>query len=452
MDSIQTSGEKARSGQSNRAWLSREVFGWAMFDFANQAFTLVILTAMFQVYFIEHIVAGDASLGRRLWATSGIITQVIILVISPILGAMADFMGAKKRLLFISYLGCVVLTTSMGLVPPGAAAWGMVHFIAAYLFYAAGENLMASFLPELAHHRHMGRVSAFGWTMGYIGGLLCLLGAVGITFFIEGATGYRLVTAWAGLFFLFGALPTFLILRERKQPEPMPQGQTYWTVGFHRLAGTFRSLRTYRVLFSFLLVMTLYFAGVQIIYWFAGTLTKELFEFSDQKMGLFILQITVTAILGAILTGRYQDRIGARVFLLACLIFWSATMITTAFATQEWIFWIVGNAIGLGIGSIGTASRAMVGLLSPPHKAAEFFGFYGLFHKVSAILGLSAVALLEWVFSGDFHRVVAASSGFCILGFFLLLRIDEKNGRINALREEKAHRRRLGGTTHQLPT
>ena len=424
-------------------WLSREVFGWAMFDFANQAFTLVILTTMFQIYFIEYVVPEDPSLGRRLWATSGMITQVVIILVAPILGALADFMGAKKRLLFMTYIGCVLFTASLGLVPPGATAWRMVHFIVAYFFYAAGANFMSSFLPELAHHRNMGKVSAFGWTLGYVGGLLCLAGAVVLTSLWEGPIGYRLVTVWAGLFFLAAAIPTFLLLRERKQAEPMPEGHTYLTVGFHRLADTFRHLRMYGRLFEFLLIMTLYFGGVQIVYWFAGTLTKELFGFDDRKMGLFILQITVTAIVGAVLTGRYQDRFGARNFLLGCLIFWTVTILTAALATEEWVFWTVGNAVGLGIGAIGTASRAMVGLFSPAHKAAEFFGFYGLFHKLSAILALGAVTVLEFVFRGDFHRVVAASSGFFVLGFFLLLKVDEKAGRLAALRAEQAYRRRL---------
>jgi UMF1 family MFS transporter len=412
-----------------------------MFDFANQAFTLVILTTMFQVYFIEYIVPGDPSRGRQLWASAGMITEVIVLATAPILGALGDFFGAKKRLLFWSYLGCVALTTTLGLVPPGAAAWGMVHFIAAYLFFAAGENFLASFLPELAEHRDMGRVSAFGWTMGYVGGLLSLAGAVAITHFWSGATGYRLVAAWSGLFFLAAGIPTFLLLRERKQAERLPPGQNVWTIGFHRLGKTFRELRTYRRLFHYLLVMTLYFSGVQIVYWFAGTLTKELFGFTDQKMGLFILQLTATAIVGAALTGRYQDRIGARNFLLGCLAFWAATILAAALVTEEWMFWAVGNAIGLGIGAIGTASRALVGLFSPPHRAAEMFGFYGLAHKVSAMIGLGSVAWFEVLFKGDFHRVVAASSGFFIIGFVLLLGVDEKSGRIAALRAERDFRR-----------
>jgi MFS transporter, UMF1 family len=444
-------------------WLTKEVFGWGMFDFANQAFTLVILTAMFSVYFIEHIVPGevellddgtpkldedgnpklDHSLGRRLWATCGVITQIGIILLGPILGAIADFSGAKKKLLFITWIGCVIFTASLGLVPPGAVIAGMILFIIAYLFYGAGENFMASFLPEISTHRTMGRVSAFGWGLGYIGGLLCLGGAVALLFAVSAPTNFRWICLWAGAFFFVGALPTFLLLKERKQPEEMPEGYNVVTIGFRRLKETFDDLRDYRGLFQFLIIMTIYFGGVQIVFWFAGALTRELFGFGLQKMGLFLLQITLTAIVGAVITANVQDRIGARNYIMICLGFWTFTILLAAIATREVTFWIVGNAIGLGIGAIGTSSRAMVGLFSPEHKAAEFFGFFGFAHKLSAILGLSSIVLAEIIFRGNFHLVAASGSLFFIIGLALMFTIDEKQGRIGALKAQRAYRRRM---------
>jgi MFS transporter, UMF1 family len=428
-------------------WLNRQVFGWAMFDFANQAFTLVILTAMFNVYFIEHVV-GDLERGMYLWSASGITAQIVIMILAPILGALADFSGAKKKLLFVTYIGCVVCTAALGLITPGAVGLAMALFILAYLFYAGGENFMASFLPELAPHRVMGRVSAFGWTMGYVGGLLCLAGAAFITWRWDGATGYRLVSLWAAAFFFAAALPTFLLLTERKRPEVLPPGHSYWTIGFVRLRQTFRAVRAYRRLFHFLMIMTLYFAGVQVVFWFAGTLTRQLFGFSAEKMGLFLIQITATAIVGAVITGRVQDRIGAKTFIMITLAFWAITVLAAACATREWTFWVVGNAVGLGLGAIGTSSRAMVGLFSPAHKAAEFFGFYGLAHKLSAIIGLSSIGFATFIFEGNLHLVVGAGSSFFILGFLLMLAVDEKAGRVIALRAERDyHRGRLAGHT-----
>lgn len=428
-------------------WLNKEVFGWGMFDFANQAFTLVILTAMFQVYFIEYIVPDDEdgghSLGRQLWAMCGIITQIAIIILGPILGALADFTGAKKKLLMISWIGSVVLTMSLGLIPPDSPWLGVGVFIAAYLFYGAGENFMASFLPEISTHRTMGRVSAFGWTLGYTGGLLCLAGAVGIQSIYESPASFRWICVWAGVFFFCGGLPTFLLLHERKEAERMPDGSSLWTIGFTRLWETYLDLREYKWLFRYLPIMTVFLCGMQIVYWFGGTLARELFGFGELKMGVFILQLTVTAIIGAIITANVQDRVGTRNFLLGCMVFWTLTIFSAYFARQEWMFWTIGNAVGLGIGALGTSARAMVGLLSPEHKAAEFFGFYGFGHKLAAILGLSTITLAEFVFRGDFHLVVASGSIFFIAGFFLLLLIDEKSGRISAMKTQRMYRRRM---------
>ncbi len=415
---------------SGRRWLNREVVGWAMFDFANQAFTLVILTTMFHLYFVGHVVPGDESRGRRLWAVSGIIALLLVIAVSPVVGALADFSGAKKKLLFVTYVASVVLTAALGIVAPGQVAAGMVLFIAGYTFYAVGENFVGAFLPELASHEDMGRVSGFGWTISYVGGLACLAGAAAITWIWRGPTGYRLVCVWAGLFFCAAALPTFLLLRERKRREAMPHGQTMLTVGFHRLASTFRSMTRYRQLFRYLAIMTFYLGGMQIVIWFAGSIGKELFGFGDQEMALAFLVLTVTAIVGALLTGRYQDAIGTRRTILISLVLWMAVMLAVPFVEgRPVLFWVLGTGVGLGMGMLGTSSRAMVGLFSPPHKAAEFFGFYGLGTKVAAVLGLLLTIVVESMSPDDYDLVVSSSAVFFVVGFALMFLVDEREGR-----------------------
>jgi UMF1 family MFS transporter len=421
-----------------------------MFDFANQAFTLVILTTMYHLYFVNHIVVGDEVRGRQLWATSGVVALLVVICLSPLIGALADFSGAKKRLLFTTYCASVVLTASLGLVPPGGVAAGMTVFILGYIFYAIGENFMAAFLPELAGHQHMGRVSAFGWMLGYIGGLCCLGGAAVIVAINDDqATGYRWVCLWAGLFFLASGVPTFLLLRERKKHEAMPAGQTMLTVGFHRLASTFRSLRRYRMLFRFLAIMTFYLGGMQIVIWFAGSIATKLFGLSEGQLALFMLVLTLTAIAGAFATGRFQDKIGTRRTIVLALILWLAVMIGAAFVQEpdpetgqqpsRVLFWVLGSGVGFGMGMLGTSSRAMVGLFSPPHKAAEFFGFYGLGTKIAAILGLLLSILAEEVFAGRYNLAVASSAVFFIGGLVLMRTVDEKAGRAVALEAAREH-------------
>jgi UMF1 family MFS transporter len=439
---------------SPRRWFNREVFGWAMFDFANQAFTLVILTTMFHVYFVTHIVPGDESRGRQLWALSGIIALLFVIAVSPVIGALADFSGAKKRLLFTTYVASVILTAALGLVAPGQITAGMTLFIVGYSFYAIGENFMAAFLPELASHRNMGKVSAFGWTMGYVGGLSCLAGAAVITVLVPGPTGYRLVCLWAGVFFLVAALPTFLLVRERKQREQMPEGQNILTVGFCRLGDTFRAISRYKQLFRYLPIMTYYLAGMQIVIWFAGSIAKKLFGLSDQQMALYILVLTFTAIVGAFVTGRFQDRLGTRRTIMIALALWLAVMSAAPFAQpgRQYMFWIMGSGVGFGMGMLGTASRAMVGLFSPPHKAAEFFGFYGLGTKLAAVLGLLLSILAEKLFPNNYNLVVASSGIFFLGGLVLLLLVDEQAGRDAAAEAAAEHVQKHHDYTGEIPS
>lgn len=440
------------------AWLTRPVWGWSLFDFANQSFTIVILTAMFQVYFVGRIF-DDEGTGRRWWAISGIITQAVLIVVGPVLGALADFTGTKKRLLLVTFIGCVGFTFALAFVQPGQAWLGAICFILAYLFYGAGENFLSAFLPELCTHREMGRVSAFSWTIAYVGALISLLVAVGITLLVPGgqetivgadgaeivrtsAFGYQLTTAWAALFFALAGLPMFLWVPERKYHEPLPAGQTLWNVGFYRIAETAQRIRQYRMLFRFLAIMTFYFAGMQIIYWFGGTLTKTLFGFDDTRMGLFLVLSTIVAIPSAALTGHYQDRIGTKNTILICLAFWSVVMPAASAAAVfgaavAWLPWAIGALVGVGIGALGSASRAMVGLFSPPQKSAEFFGFYGIAHKLSAMLGLGWITTMDWLFDHNFALVVVSAAIFFVVGFLLMFFVDEKRGRITALRSAK---------------
>ena len=439
--------EAATSPRKLRKWFNREIFGWAMFDFANQSFTLVILTTMFQLYFVNYIVENDDQLGRQLWATSGVIGQVIVIAISPLIGALADFSGAKKRLLFATYVMSVLLTASLGLITPGQTALGMTLFIVGYIFYATGENFMGSFLPELAKHRDMGKVSGFGWSMGYVGGLLCLGGAAAITAIVEDqVAAFRWICVWAGVFFMLAGIPTFVLLRERKLAEDMPPDHTMLTIGFVRIAETFRSLSRFKQLFRYLGIMTFYLSGMQIVIWFAGTIARDLFHLSEAQLAIYIVVLTVMALVGAVLTLTIQDRIGTRTTILLALGIWLPVMAAAGFASPErqWLFWVLGTGIGLGIGMLGTSSRSMVGLFSPHHKAAEFFGFYGLGHKFAAIIGLGWTILAEMIFSQDqYNLVVASSAMFFIVGIGLMFTVNEKEGRIVAMKASRAHERKF---------
>ena len=450
---------------SRPSWLTREVWGWALFDFANQSFTIVILTAMFQIYFVEQVVPGGEVAGRRWWSLCGMITQAVLAITGPLIGALADFSGTKKRLLFASYVGACLFSLSLAFVQPGQAVLGASLFVLAYLFYGVGENLLSAFLPELATHRDMGRVSAFSWTIAYVGALLALLGANALIALVPGAQmdvivgpvsegaepvvrnqttplGFQISSAFAAIFFTVAGLFLFLWVPERHYPQAMPAGQTMWTIGFHRTWQTLGHVRRFRQLFRFLAIMTFFFAGMQAIYWFGATVARELFKLSDDQTVAFIMLATLIGIPGAALVGPIQDRLGSRNTLMGLLAFWGAVVLFAAAAgaageSWRWAAWPVACLVGLGIGGLGTAARATVGLFSPPQRAAEFFGFYGIAHKISAMLGLGWMAALDWLTDGRYTIVVASLAIFFVGGVLLLFLVDEKAGRIAALRAAK---------------
>jgi MFS transporter, UMF1 family len=427
------------------AWLTKEVFGWAMFDFANQAFTMVIITAVWQQYFIKQIVPmenGSDERGKRLWEISNISAELVIIAISPLLGALADFSGSKKKFLFVAYLGCVLATLGLGLAGPGDIALAMTVFIIGYVFFGSGENFLNAFLPEIAQQRDMGRVSAFSWAVAYSGALLSTAVAYWLlTVFNDTHHGHRAVAVWCGLYFLAGGIPTFVLLRERKLRETLPAGQTLATVGFYRLMQTFRDMSRYRQLLRFFVIVMIYLAGMQVVIFYAGSITNDLFAFTKTEQGIFFAQVIVTGIIGAAITGRVQDRIGTRTTILVLLMVWAITMFFAGFATQRWVFWVLGNFIGFSMGALGSASRVMAGLFSPHHKAGEFFGFYGMAQKLAVILGLGFQFLLGTMGVG-FNWAIAASAIFFIAGFFLMFTIDEREGRIVAIKAAREHVRK----------
>jgi len=435
-------------------WLTREVFGWTMFDFANQAFTMVIITAVFQQYFIKQVVPGvegSDDRGRRLWEISNISAEIVIIALAPLLGALADFSGAKKRFLFLTYVGCVAATLLLGLVGPGDVALGMVFFIAGYIFFGSGENFLNAFLPEISSQKDMGRVSAFSWAIAYCGALLST--AVAYTIIagyshddatglqVVDPTGYRWVSVWCGLYFLLGGIPTFILLKERKLRESLPADATMLTVGFHRIGQTFREVRMYRQLMRFLVIAMVYMAGMQVVIFYAGSIASDMFHFDASKQGIFFAQVIVTGIIGAALTGRVQDRIGSRLTIQILLVIWALTMFLAAFAQREWVFWVLGNFVGLSMGALGTASRVMAGLFSPHHKAAEFFGFYGMAQKLAVILGLGFQFLLGSL-GVEFNWAIAASSIFFLAGLVLMFSVNEREGRIIAIKAAREHVRK----------
>jgi len=417
-----------------------------MFDLANQSFTLLINTLFFSIY-VRTVVAETEESGDRLWGALFSGSMLGVVVLSPFVGAAADARAWKRELLIGSGLACAGLTCLLGVVPPSWMGLLIVLYVSANVAFNLGENLLASFLPQIATPGTMGRVSAIGWTMGFAGALVLLLlsGGLILAFGWRDPAQWRPLFVFAGLWFLLASIPTILILRERARPSAAATDLGIARLAIRRLTGTARDARRFRHLLWFLAIFLIYSTGTLTVVAFAGVLASGTFKFGTAKLVLFILQLTVTAGLGAVLVALVQDRIGSQRTVMIFLAVFAMSTVALAFMPRaaatgepppmEWLFWVLANGVGFGLGGIGTSSRALVGVMTPLHKTAEFFGLWGMVYKGSGVLGPFAFGLIKSGL-GDTPALLALAGVFAG-GFLLMLTVDERRGQ-RAARDAEA--------------
>jgi len=421
----------------------REIFGFMMFDFANSSYTTVIVTAVFNAYFVQAVV-NQGNRGELLWAVALSISYLLVMLLGPVLGAMADYTGAKKRFLLGTYLLCVVFTGLLFLVKPGNVVPAMVFVVLSNFGYASGENFVSSFLPDIAGPRDMGRVSGYAWAFGYVGGILSLvLSLLLITGLESGSAGgadpgaaalpVRLTFLMTAGFFALAALPTFLWLRERRRvpagvgPVSRPLAAAF-RASFGRLAATYRKIGAFRELMKFLVSFLMFNSGIQVVVAFAAIFAQKELGFTPGMTVVLIIVVNITAAAGAFLFGTVQDRIGPKKTVLVTLLIWITTVIAAYFIRSREQFWIVANLAGLAMGASQASARALVGLFSPPSKSAEFFGFWGFSGKLSAILGILTFGALSYRFASN-RLAILSTVFFFFFGIVFLLLVDEERGR-----------------------
>jgi MFS transporter, UMF1 family len=412
----------------------REIGAWAMYDFANSGYTTVVITAIFNAWFVSGIAQG-ADWGTLAWTLSLSVSYLIVLLSAPILGAWADLRAGKKRLLLLSSALCVLATGALGLVGPGDVALAIVLLIVSNVAYSAGENLIAAFLPELVRKDAMGKVSGWGWGIGYFGGLLTL----GLClWWIQGAEARGAGTAQAvpqtlyitAILFALTALPTFVWVRERAQAVAV-QGSV-WREAWQRVRRSLSGTRGLLDLRRLLVCITCYQAGVMTVIALAAIYTEQALGFTVQQSIQLILVVNITAALGALAFGQFQDRIGHRRTLAITLGGWLLAIGMLWISEAGWVIWVAANLVGLSLGASQSAGRALVGYLCPPHREAEIFGLWGLAVKLAAILGPLSYGLVNWFSGGDHRLAILATAGFFVGGLLLLMRVDVERGRARA--------------------
>jgi UMF1 family MFS transporter len=233
--------------------------------------------------------------------------------------------------------------------------------------------------------------------------------------------------------FALAALPTFLWLRERARPQPLAPGENYIRIGFARVKHTLSHARHYRDLFRFLVTLAVYYCGINTVVVLAAIYAQEVMGFSMQENIMLILVVNVTAAIGAFGFGLVQDRLGSVHTLVITLMVWILALVIAYFTETRAAFWVVANLVGVSLGSSQSAGRALVGQFSPPERAAEFFGLWGLAGKLAAVIGPLVYGLVTYLSHGNHRLALLSTCTFFIAGLLMLLTVNERRGRAAAI-------------------
>jgi len=415
------------------------IWSWAFYDWANSAFTTLVVTFIYSTYFTKAM-APDEITGTAWWSRAVAVSAVLTALLSPILGASADRAGARKRYLAVATALCIGATAILGFVPPTMANAGLVAltlFVVADTSFEMGNVFYNAFLPTIASPERIGRVSGYGWGLGYAGGLVSLgLALVGFVrevpwFGLSTVDGFnvRATNFLVAMWLLVFSLPLFLFVPERR----LPRVRMDPLAALRELARTARSIGRYREIVKFLIARLVFNDGLVTVFAFGGIYAAGTFGMTLSEVILFGVVLNVSAGLGAALFGFVDDRIGGKKTIVASLFGLTVAAGIAVWApTRAW-FWVAGLLIGIFVGPNQSASRSLMGRFVPERHQAEFFGFFAFSGKATSFFGPLLLGIVAQAFDSQ-RAGVAVVIAFFVVGGLLLAAVDERRG-IEAARE-----------------
>jgi len=411
-----------------------------MYDWANSGYSTISITVL--LYYMQEIVWPKKT-GEVVWAWGIGLSMLVAALLSPVLGALADANCSKRKWLAFTAFSGASLAVLLACVPPEFAYLVTALFVLTCLMFELSLGFYNGFLPELADEKSMNRISAWGYGLGYLGGASALVVAILINQFGDRIglpdlsdrlrAGILVMGLWWGLF----TLPVIWVLRDRGRPprrrEPLRQATA---AALREVRRTLGRIRLFPMLALFLLGFLVYNDGIQTVISQSGTFAKsEPLNFSVGDLGLVILVVQLIAFPGAVLVGRLSDRIGQKSMLNICLAVWVGLLVAAWFVTTQLQFWILAMALALVMGGTQSVSRAIMGMMTPPNRTAEFFGFFNFSGKATSFLGPVLFGLIIY-FGGTPRQAILSLLFFFLVGWAIVARIDVHEGRRQALQEE----------------
>jgi UMF1 family MFS transporter len=367
-------------------------------------------------------VARNTGKGEALWGRGYALSMIIVGLISPLLGSVADFTAQKRRFLFFFTLLCVLPTGLLYFVQTGDVLLGILLFVIANVGYNAALTFYDAFLREIAQREEMGKISGYGWATGYLGGLISLIAVypfIRSGFGPENIDKFRMSFPITALFFLITSLPTFIFVRDKLLPHPLPAGKTYFQVGVHRVTRTIKEIGKLRELLKFFICYLIYSDGINTVIVFSSIFAMRVLGFTPKELMIYFISTQIAAAVGTYLLGLITDRIGPKRTISFTLWIWSFISVWAFFIQTKGEFYVLGWLAAAALGSNQSASRAFLGYFVPAERSAEFYGFFSLAGKFSAVLGPLLFGELATA-TGSPRWAILSLISFFLVGLFLL--------------------------------
>lgn len=408
--------------------LTKNIFGWIMYDFANSSFTTIIVTVVYSKYFVQHVV-NQGELGTALWGRAVAISMLLVALSAPIFGAVADYSRAKKKFLFYNTYLTIIFTALLYFVRAGDITKGIVFFVIANFGFNSANVFYNALLPDVSSRSDMGKVSGWGWSVGYIGGMISLAMVLPLVHNHWTRWTFPVVAFFFALFSLF----TFIMLKEVRRPS---KRTNYFKTAVKRIATSARHIRNFKELLKFIISYLIYNDGIVVIISFASIYGATRFGMSTKQLITFFIMMQPSSMLGAAFFGYVLDKIGPKRTITISLVLWLGVLAGAFFCVSITQFYIVGIVAGVAIGSSQSSSRTMLALLTPSEKMGEFFGFYAFTGKMSAIVGPLIYGEVARI-TGEQRWAILSVSLFFIVGLIILQTVHEERGKAVAIQWEE---------------
>ena len=416
----------------------RTRWSWYFYDFGNSAYASVVLLAVFSVYFSSVVV--DHIKGPSLWNLAVGIAAILVAVVSPILGTIADFSRAKKKLLFVFTTLSVVFTALLFFVQKGDVVMGMIFFILAEIGYRASQVFYDSLLVDVSTPETIGKVSGNGWAMGMLGGILCLVIVLVPIQLIGGTLMVRLSFLITAVFFAISAIPMFLNVKQINEPEKLAVGESTLRHAFKKLGETFRDVKRYKEFIKYAVAFLIYNDGIMMLMDNAAIIAAIIFGFQTSELIVLIIILQVFGAGGAFLGGWITHKYSSKQAILWALIMLTLVVGLLFFTQSKTVFYVIGALAGFSLSAVQAVSRTMVSQLSPQEKTAEFYGFLSVAGRTSTFVGplvfgsLYAI-MINWysnpahgfteamVKINSMYWAIGSVVAFLLIGLVFLLRV-----------------------------